>query len=567
MFKFLKEILISSHKLGKNKLIIFFVLLILSTTIELIGLSLIIPLIAIVVDPNNHISLYWASFFGFLNNENILNFILPLFFSIFLLKYLFTILIEYLLVKYKTQWEISLYSKSINDHVDKPWIDSTKNEKILVNDLTQIIPFYVEFGIIGSLNIIKNSFILFSLVGYLFFKTGTISILIFVIFAFIIYFLLKIFKNYLYKVSLNFEIYLKKRFNFIEELTSGLREIKIQKLKNFFLKEYSQNENLIAKILIIRKFCSIFPKIAIEIFSLAGLLVIVYFNSANPKELLPFLGALTFIIYRSQPLMSSIAGSVAHIQAHGEQIKAGIKIQKTPSLKNNINYTENVAQVKNLNNDSILQFKNVSFSYKKNNEIFSNFNLSLKFGLIYGLKGKNGSGKSTFADLVCGMLAPTKGEILINNTNIKNLPNEWLNSVSYMSQKFFIFRDTIRSNITFENKNINQFNEEQYNKAIQISNLERMLNEAEQNNETSFVELEKNISGGQKQKIALARIIYKNSSVIVLDEPTASLDFISSIQMIEELKKIKQNKLIIIISHTDELLKECDEVIENLKKD
>ena len=217
--------------------------------------------------------------------------------------------------------------------------------------------------------------------------------------------------------------------------------------------------------------------------------------------------------------------------------------------------------------DSILQFKNVSFSYKKNNEIFSNFNLSLKFGLIYGLKGKNGSGKSTFADLVCGMLAPTKGEILINNTNIKNLTNEWLNSVSYMSQKFFIFRDTIRSNITFENKNINQFNEEQYNKAIQISNLERMLNEAEQNNETSFVELEKNISGGQKQKIALARIIYKNSSVIVLDEPTASLDFISSIQMIEELKKIKQNKLIIIISHTDELLKECDEVIENLKKD
>jgi len=567
VFKFLKEILISSHKLGKNKLIIFFVLLILSTTIELIGLSLIIPLIAIVVDPNNYISLYWASFFGFLNNENILNFILPLFFSIFLLKYLFTILIEYLLVKYKTQWEISLYSKSINDHVDKPWIDSTKNEKILVNDLTQIIPFYVEFGIIGSLNIIKNSFILFSLVGYLFFKTGTISILIFVIFAFIIYFLLKIFKNYLYKVSLNFEIYLKKRFNFIEELTSGLREIKIQKLKNFFLKEYSQNENLIAKILIIRKFCSIFPKIAIEIFSLAGLLVIVYFNSANPKELLPFLGALTFIIYRSQPLMSSIAGSVAHIQAHGEQIKAGIKIQKTPSLKNSINYTENVAQVKNLNNDSILQFKNVSFSYKKNNEIFSNFNLSLKFGLIYGLKGKNGSGKSTFADLVCGMLAPTKGEILINNTNIKNLTNEWLNSVSYMSQKFFIFRDTIRSNITFENKNINQFNEEQYNKAIQISNLERMLNEAEQNNETSFVELEKNISGGQKQKIALARIIYKNSSVIVLDEPTASLDFISSIQMIEELKKIKQNKLIIIISHTDELLKECDEVIENLKKD
>ena len=567
MFKFLKEILISSHKLGKNKLIIFFVLLILSTTIELIGLSLIIPLIAIVVDPNNHISLYWASFFGFLNNENILNFILPLFFSIFLLKYLFTILIEYLLVKYKTQWEISLYSKSINDHVDKPWIDSTKNEKILVNDLTQIIPFYVEFGIIGSLNIIKNSFILFSLVGYLFFKTGTISILIFAIFAFIIYFLLKIFKNYLYKVSLNFEIYLKKRFNFIEELTSGLREIKIQKLKHFFLKEYSQNENLIAKILIIRKFCSIFPKIAIEIFSLTGLLLIVYFNSANPKELLPFLGALTFIIYRSQPLMSSIAGSVAHIQAHGEQIKAGIKIQKTPSLKNSINYTENVAQVKNLNNDSILQFKNVSFSYKKNNEIFSNFNLSLKFGLIYGLKGKNGSGKSTFADLVCGMLAPTKGEILINNTNIKNLPNEWLNSVSYMSQKFFIFRDTIRSNITFENKNINQFNEEQYNKAIQISNLERMLNEAEQNNETSFVELEKNISGGQKQKIALARIIYKNSSVIVLDEPTASLDFISSIQMIEELKKIKQNKLIIIISHTDELLKECDEVIENLKKD
>ena len=150
------------------------------------------------------------------------------------------------------------------------------------------------------------------------------------------------------------------------------------------------------------------------------------------------------------------------------------------------------------------------------------------------------------------------------NKNIKNFSDEWMNSISYMSQKFFIFRDTIRNNITFENKINKEFDETQFNKAIEISNLTKMLNDAELNNETNLLDIEKNISGGQKQKIALARMIYKNSNVIILDEPTASLDLASSTKMINELQKIKKNKLIIIISHSDEILKKCDEIMENL---
>ena len=564
MLKFLIEILASSYSLGKEKLAIVFSLLILSTVIELIGLSLIIPLIRIVIDPNNYITLAGVSFFGFLNSENIFNFILPFFFLIFLIKYLFTILIEYLLVRYKAQWEIDLYAKLINNHVDKPLIVSNQNEKLLVKDLTETIPFYVDVGILGSLSIFKNSFILFSLLGFLFFKTGLIAVFVFTIFAFIIYFLLRIFKNYLFRISLNFEIFLKNRYNFIEELTSGLREIKIQKLKYFFLREYSKNENLIAKILVIRKLCTILPKIVIEIFSLMALLFVVYFNSNNPGNLLPFLGVLTFIIYRSQPLMSAIASNIASIQSYGQQIKEGILIQKDSISKNNMEPVNNVSKTQNIKNESILQFKNVNFSYNKNKKIFSNLNLSLKFGIIYGLKGKNGSGKSTFADLACGLLEPVTGEILIDNKNIKNFSDEWMNSISYMSQKFFIFRDTIRNNITFENKINKEFDETQFNKAIEISNLTKMLNDAELNNETNLLDIEKNISGGQKQKIALARMIYKNSNVIILDEPTASLDLASSTKMINELQKIKKNKLIIIISHSDEILKKCDEIMENL---
>jgi ABC-type bacteriocin/lantibiotic exporter with double-glycine peptidase domain len=212
--------------------------------------------------------------------------------------------------------------------------------------------------------------------------------------------------------------------------------------------------------------------------------------------------------------------------------------------------------------NSVLKFINFDFSYNLNNskKIFKNAEVSLEFGKIYGLKGENGVGKSTFADLIAGLIKPQQGEIILDGKNI-NTFNNWTNFVSYLSQNYFLFEDTIQNNITLISKKNEVFNPSQYERSLEISNLKKELNKFSNGDQTFLYEAGKNLSTGQKQRIALARIVYKNSKIIILDEPTASLDAASAEIAIEFLKKIKNDKLILVISHSNKILDACDEIL------
>ena len=151
-----------------------------------------------------------------------------------------------------------------------------------------------------------------------------------------------------------------------------------------------------------------------------GFLILIFLNIENPKDIIPFLGLLAFIVYRSQPLITSLGSLTAALQIHSTQINEGMKIlnfnDETQIISKNFKTKKIEAK-----ETSSLELKNISFSYENKQDerrIFSDVNLLLKFGHIYGLEGKNGSGKSTFADLIIGLLKPQKGTINLDGKNI-----------------------------------------------------------------------------------------------------------------------------------------------------
>ena len=550
MLSLITSIIKSSFKFGIKNILLVFFLIFINVFLEIIGLSLIIPIINIFIDPNiidQYLNLYQLKN---IKRDDALKFILILFFIIFLFKSLFVIIIEYVVVKLSKKWEINLILKCLNNHFNKSWIDVLKTHDPLIKNITVDIPSFVQQGLITTINVIKNLIILLSIFVYLIYQKGSISLLILLLFSSFFYFIFKIFKKFLTKLSDNFNNNWNHKYNLTNEITNGFKEIKIQNLKNYFLKEYSDNEQSIARIDIVKKISIILPKILIELVTLTIFLFIMFYNVEDSLNFIPLLGLLAFIIYRSQPIMVSLVQGLSSLQLFKKQINNGIEIlnlslkytdyKKKELENNNLNISEN----------SILEIKNLEFSYNDNNKIkkiFNNLNIALEFGNIYALIGKNGLGKTTFADLIVGLLKPDKGEILFDNKNINELSSSWNSSVSYLSQNFFLFKDTIRNNITLESKNSNIFSDERYKNAIQISNLNDEINKF-QNKENFFLsDSGNNISGGQKQRIAIARLIYKGSKIVILDEPTASLDKLSSELMIEMLRQIKKDKLIIII--------------------
>ena len=201
--------------------------------------------------------------------------------------------------------------------------------------------------------------------------------------------------------------------------------------------------------------------------------------------------------------------------------------------------------------------------FRYNNEsdyIFENLNLSISKGEIIGISGKSGIGKTTLLDLISSLVKPNKGELKIDGISINtaNISRKLQNITSYSSQKTTVINATIKENICFGlEKN---FDEDKLSKVIDFSNLNEFDNIDK--NKISISDTGKNISGGQLQRIGLARALYLDREILILDEATSALDLETEKKIFEKLLRLKGTKTIIIVTHRVNNLEICDKIYE-----
>jgi ABC-type multidrug transport system fused ATPase/permease subunit len=212
--------------------------------------------------------------------------------------------------------------------------------------------------------------------------------------------------------------------------------------------------------------------------------------------------------------------------------------------------------IKEYNNKIV--FKNVSFSYGNNLKQLKNVNLTLEQGKINLIIGENGSGKTTLMNLVLKIWDNYEGDILINESNIKDFKREdLLEFISYTFQKNPIFKDSILNNILLNRAN----DEKKIESLLKEFNFYEDIYKKEDNIKTLIDDYNK-LSGGQIQKIGIMRTLYSGKKIMIFDEPTSSLDEKSKIKFIEIIKKFKKKNLIVIISHDKSFVDISDFIFE-----
>ena len=193
--------------------------------------------------------------------------------------------------------------------------------------------------------------------------------------------------------------------------------------------------------------------------------------------------------------------------------------------------------------------------------ILEDVNLSIKKNSIIGILGKTGSGKTTLIDIISGLLMPTKGEIYIDDKLLKNSLQSWHKKISYIDQSVTLIDASLIENIALGHK-YNEIDKEIINEVLEKSQSKEFVNNLPQKYNTLVGERGIRLSGGQIQRIGIARALFKNSELLILDEPTSSLDNTTENLVIDGINKLKREKTIILISHNKSTLKNCDRIFE-----
>jgi len=177
-----------------------------------------------------------------------------------------------------------------------------------------------------------------------------------------------------------------------------------------------------------------------------------------------------------------------------------------------------------------------------------------------GIIGESGAGKSTLVDILLGLLKPTKGKVLIDDNDLQNNIKSWQKNIGYVSQNIILTDDSLKRNIAF-GLDDNSIDEDKIQKSIDQASLTNFINNLPEGLNTMVGEFGSRLSGGQLQRIGIARALYHNPPILFLDEATSSLDNQTEKNIVDTVMNLK-NKTIIIISHKYSSIKNCDEIIE-----
>ncbi|MGM0411489.1 MAG: ABC transporter ATP-binding protein, partial [Bacillota bacterium] len=206
-----------------------------------------------------------------------------------------------------------------------------------------------------------------------------------------------------------------------------------------------------------------------------------------------------------------------------------------------------------------VEYKDVNFSYDKKKKVLKDINLDVNAGDTVAIVGPTGAGKSTLIHLLPRFYDPDQGEILIDGENIKNLTLESLREeIGIVLQHTFFFAASVKENITYGRP---EANIEDIKKAAKIAQIHDFISSLPLGYETPIGERGVNLSGGQKQRLAMARVLLTNPALLILDEPTSSIDASTEEKMQKALKEVIKNRTTFVIAHRLWTVKNADKII------
>ena len=570
-----KELKFFFKKIGYIPCINLILVIIFTTIFELITLGSIFPLVKVIFSPEWILGVNFPDFIKnkiiLIDQPKLMTVFLILFLLIYSLRTLFLLFAVWFNNNFAYKINIKFGRELIKKYLSQPYIFHTsRNSSELIRNIHDEIGRLVKISLFPVIYLVSEFLLLSAVLGlllYIDYKSVLFFLFVFIIFG-SIWFL--IFGNKLKMWGNKRRQHTMFRYKYLLQALAGIKEITLLNKFNFFTNKYNDENINVSKINRNYTILSSYPKILIEFIFLTLIIFFINYNFISNTNLSSVIANVTIFFAAAFRLMPSVNKVYQNIQflKFGKSTIKQLYIDfnlKTPSYANEKN-NELSDIKKNINFKNIIISK-LEFKYQGMKDyVLKDIDLKIDKGECIGIMGLSGSGKTTFLDLILGLIEPTNGKILIDGVDIQKIKREWQQMIGHIPQDIYLLDDSIKSNIALGEEE-NKIDNEKIFEVVNQSQLKDFIEKLPQKVNTIVGERGSSISGGEKQRIGIARSLYKERQIFVFDEATSALDKETEKNLLNEIKNYKQNKTILLISHNPEVFNICDKVykLENKK--
>ena len=544
---------LNTRKKGQFFLLLFFSLI--EILVDFVSLASIYPLLLNIVDSEIRFFIF-EEYIRKLSIDNLL--IIILFF--FVLKNVLIIVLNFLRETFYQNIFYELSCKLFFKYLSQKWefftnINSAKmmhnirNETALISNLlASHVSFYIEMTML----IVVGSFLL-----YINFFISIFVISFFLIFSLIYKFLIK---KKIIEISEKRQYFEKKLLNNLYQTFNNFKLVKIFNIIDYSLNDFKSKIFPYSRNMRNWKTIQTAPRNVIEIFTIVfsvGVMIYLSLNNNDLVKYLPSIGIFVVFFFRLIPLFNKITVAYQNMQYSKPTVNEIIKVLE-------LEVSHDADKVEKLLFESEIKVKDLKFDFKNKdkNIMINNLSFTIYKGTTVGIVGPSGTGKSTLADLLIGVVKPDSGSIFVDKNDIIQKTKEWQKNIGYVSQSIYLNDDTILENILLGRKKDGENYEEKIKKLLKIVDLWEYVKNQKNGLHQNVGEKAVKMSGGQIQRIGIARALFKEPSFLILDEATSGLDKKVEENIINNIKQNFKNITILIISHRESTLTFCDEIIK-----
>ena len=565
-FAIIKQFLGILTRKFKIRFVFNFIAILGASLLETLSVSLLLPFVQAILNPDKLMqNKYVNVFVKFFNIKSTNTFILGIslfVISFFIFKNIYQILCRYWQNKFRADLQVHISDTILTSYMSRPYsffIDHNSSELMrnVMNDAGSL-----TYSVESLFTIFTTVFIITFMSIFLVITEASIAIGLCLSAVIVLVGPIFFIGKPLRKIGSKMRVVEADCFKWCNQSFQGIKEIIVTKKEKYFAEQYKNTYRKKNAMDVKKCVIEYIPSRLIEAVCISALLLIVCLNiingSAVSDVMISKLAVFAMAAFRLMPTVSSLSNNINSLIHQSVALEA---------VYHNIEDAKIFIASKGdekISFNNTLELKDLTFAYPKNKEklILDKANAQIQIGDAIGIKGSSGAGKTTCVDIILGLLEPESGNVVIDGVNLSDAnKNSWLDKISYVPQTAYLIDDTIRANIAFGIPE-NEIDEERVKNAMKEAMLYDYVESLPDKDRTVVGERGVQMSGGQRQRLSIARALYTNPSIIIFDEATSALDETTEKEIMESIDNLIGQKTLIIIAHRLSTLKKCNKIFE-----